>query len=162
MDLLEFYSSDGVVRPNQGTTFPVDEGKTRQEFKAETDINNLMKRGEAALVPLMREQGLFADVSQIGDLHDCLEKVRRAGEVFMALPAEVRSAFDNEPALFTKAFETPEGQARLRELKVLAELPEVILERQEAAIESRSLRRSEARALAARIAAAQAPPTPKE
>lgn len=156
--LEDVYSSDGVVRPNVGTFCTLEEGKTRQEFRAESDINNLMKRGEAAIVPALRDGGFFADVSQIGDLHDCLEKVRRATDVFAALPPDVRSAFDNEPALFTKAFDSPEGIAKLRELKIVAEPPDVVADRLEAAAEARSARRVVARELAARIEAAKSPP----
>lgn len=149
---------EGDQPANEGTLFRVEEGKTRQEFKAESDINTLMKRGEAAIVPALREGGFFADVSQIGDLHDCLEKVRRATEVFGALPPEVRSAFDNEPALFTAAFDSPEGIAKLRELKIVAEPPDVVAERAEAAAEARAIARVETRARAARVKAAEEAP----
>lgn len=152
------YRSDGVVRPNEGTFCTAEEGKTRQEFKAESDINTLMKRGEAAIVPALREGGFFADVSSIGSLHECLEKVRVANEVFGALPAEVRSAFDNRPELFTEAFGNPDGIAKLRELKVVAEDPAVVVEQQEAAAEARVLARAVGRERAARVKAAEADP----
>lgn len=158
MGIEAIYSSDGVVVPNVGTFCTAEEGKTRQEFKAESDINTLMKRGEAAIVPALREGGFFADVSQIGDLHDCLEKVRVAGEVFAALPAEVRSAFDNRPELFTKAFDNPDGIAKLRELRIVAEPPEVVLDRLEALAEGRAARRQYERERAARVKAAEEPP----
>lgn len=149
---------EGDQPVNEGTFCTLEEGRTRQEFRAESDINNLMKRGESAIVPAMRDAGVFADVSTIGSLHECLEKVRRANDVFAALPPGVRSAFDNRPELFTEAFDTPEGVAKLRELKVVAEPEEVVLERQEAAFEARQARRRDARELAARIEAAKPPP----
>lgn len=155
------YSSDGVVRPNVGTHCTAEEGRARQEFKAECDINTLMKRGEAAIVPQLRQDGFFADVSQIGDLHDCLEKVRRANEVFGALPAEVRSAFENRPEVFTKAFETPEGIAKLRELKIVAEPPEVVANRLEAAAEERAATRALVRERLARVKEAEKDPPKK-
>lgn len=154
------YVSDGIVRPNEGTFCTAAEGRTRQEFKAESDINTLMKRGEAAIVPALREGGFFADVSNIGSLHECLEKVRVANEVFGALPADVRSAFDNRPDLFTEAFGNPDGIAKLRELKVVAEDPAVVVELQEAAAESRAAARAVSRERAARVKAAEAEPPP--
>lgn len=156
------YSSDGVVRPNVGTFCTEEEGKTRQEFKAECDINTLMKRGESAIVPRLREEGVFADVSQIGDLHECMEKVRRATEAFALLPPNVRSEFDNDPAAFTAAFDTPEGVAKLRELKVVADAPEVIADRMEAAAEERAAARVIRRETEARVRAAREGPSKKE
>lgn len=157
--LDEVYKSDGShERPNVGTFCTAEEGKTRQEFKAESDINTLMKRGESAIVPNLRDGGFFADVSQIGDLHDCLEKVRLANDVFAALPPGVRAAFDNEPAKFTKAFDNPEGIAKLRELKVVAEDPAVVQEAAEAAFESRAQARARNRERDARVKAAEADP----
>lgn len=159
--LEELYSHDGVTRPNEGTFCTAEEGKARQEFKAESDLNVLLKRGESAIIPALREQGVFADLTGIGDLHACLETVRRATDAFMQLPAKVRSEFDNDPAAFTAAFDTPEGVAKLRELKVVAEAPEVVLARQEAAAEDRAAARVVARERAARVAAAEAAPVDK-
>lgn len=157
--LDEVYKSDGShERPNVGTICTLEEGKTRQEFKAESDINTLMKRGEAAIVPALRDGGFFADVSQIGDLHDCLEKVRLANDVFAALPPAVRAAFENRPELFTKAFDNPDGIAKLRELKVVAEDPAVVIEAAEAAVESRAAARAVERARVARVKAAEVDP----
>lgn len=149
---------EGDQPPNEGTFCTAEEGKTRQEFKAESDINNLMKRGEAAIVPQLREGGFFADISNIGPLHDCLEKVRRAGEIFAALPAQVRAAFDNRPELLTEAFDSPEGLTKLRDLGIVAPLPEVVLDQQEAAAESRATLRREVRERQARVRAAELPP----
>lgn len=152
------YQSDGILRPNVGTFCTAEEGKTRQEEKDQADINKILKRLDQRELEIGRQDGVFADVSSIGDFREAMEKVDRGKAAFAALPATVRNAFNGSPVEFVEAFGSPEGIAKLRELGVVPEAEEVILDRQEAAVETRAARRREARELAARVEAAKAPP----
>lgn len=80
--------------------------RTKQSFKEECDINNIMKRFKKTMGVdyLSKYQGYvsgeFGDFSNVVDYRSAIEQVAQAGEVFMALPAKVRAKFENDPAQF--------------------------------------------------------------
>jgi len=110
------------------------------------------------LLPLEVREGIYADVSGITDFRDALEKVQRGEAAFKTLDAKVRAAFQNDPAEFLDAFGSEEGVAKLRELGVVPDPEEVVLDRAEAAAEARAEKRREAREVAKRVEAAKSPP----
>lgn len=143
---------DEVTRsPSKGTCCTAEEGKTRQSEAALCDINLIVARLSRGEVATFREDGVYADVSDIGDFRESLEKVRRANEAFAALSPRIRNAFENDPGKFVDAFQSPDGTAKLRELGVIPELEETVAERKEAAAEARAEKRREARELAKRV-----------
>ena len=83
---------------------------TLQEFKDESDINNLVARykqtGAFYDALAARNQGtqprvpLFEDVSEIPDFAAAQEIINQGKEAFEALSPSVRSAFSNSPELF--------------------------------------------------------------
>lgn len=79
---------------------------TKQSFKAECDINLIMKRFKktAGADFLSRYSGYvsgsFGDFSEVVDYRTALDQISRAKEVFGALPAKVRARFENDPAQF--------------------------------------------------------------
>lgn len=154
-DLRKIYRSDGAVYPSKGTACTAEEGRTRQEDAKASDINYILARVAAGMLPLGRTDGVYADVSQIGDLRSALDSVARGKALFEAFPASVRNAFDNDPAAFVEAFKTPEGVAKLRELKVVPETEETLADRREAAAEARADKRREERVVAKRVEEAQ-------
>lgn len=148
---------DVTVEPSVGTFCTAEEGKTRQEEAAQADINKILRRlSEGQVLP--QGEGIFADVSSIGDFREAKEKVQRGEEAFASLPVAARNAFENDPAQFVEAFSTPEGIQKLRECGVVAEAEEVVLDRAEARSESRAERRRLAREREARVKAAEEPP----
>lgn len=93
--------------------------RTKQEFKSECDINNIMARyrktgvlGEPARLAAAR----FGDFSQVPTFMEMQEKISAAYELFAALPAAVRKQFDNDPGQFIDASETPEGRDLMKKL----------------------------------------------
>lgn len=152
---------EGDQPRNEGTFCTPEEGKTRQEDAAAADVNLVLARAMRGAVPLPQplEDLVYADVSAITDFREAMTRVTRASEAFMQLDAGVRGAFDNDPALFLDAFQSPEGIARLEELGVVkVRDPVAELEAAEAAVETRAMRRAAARETAARVAAAELPP----
>ena len=85
------------VRPRVGDVSFEDKSLAVQASKEECDINNIIKRymrtGE---LPGLR-QAIYADISEIKDLKSSLDDAYAAQEAFMALPAEIRRRFDNDP-----------------------------------------------------------------
>lgn len=76
------------------------EGRTKQEFANESDINMIMKRYRATgQLPIGADPAkmVFADVSQIGSFAETIERVHAAEEAFAALPAHIRVRFENDP-----------------------------------------------------------------
>jgi phage internal scaffolding protein len=76
-----------------------DHSLTDPSFQEGTDINNIMiKYQNTGALPLINQQTpLYADVSNIGDYKESLDKIQAAQNAFMALPATVRERFQNDP-----------------------------------------------------------------
>lgn len=75
-----------------------DEPLTQQSAKDETDINVIVARAlRGAVIEPRKEVPRYGDFTEIPtDLRDCLNAVRRADELFMAMDAGVRRRFDND------------------------------------------------------------------
>ncbi len=75
---------------------------TKQSFKKETDINQIMARfiktGIITEDALAKRQASFADVSNIGDYQECQNQIHAAQAAFMTLAPQVRARFQNNPA----------------------------------------------------------------
>lgn len=80
-----------------------DDGKTRQEFAEEADINILMDRyKQTGIPPALNADGsrLYLDVSDVPDFMTAHQIVIDANNAFMALNADARAEFQNDPAKF--------------------------------------------------------------
>lgn len=75
-----------------------EEGRTKQEFAKECDINEIVRRfgitGELPNGVAMPSSGDFEGVT---DFHSAMNLVRQAQDEFLLLPAEVRARFNNDP-----------------------------------------------------------------
>lgn len=78
------------------------DGRTRPEFAAECDINNIVARytRDGFVAHLNRGVPVFMDVSEVGDFKSAIEQVRAATDFFSKLPAKVRTKFGNDVARF--------------------------------------------------------------
>lgn len=76
------------------------EGVTKQEFKEECDINNIMSRYVQYGVPPDPAKGVasYGDFSSVGDFLDAQNRVLEARAAFESLPSAVRDRFNNDPA----------------------------------------------------------------
>lgn len=94
------YNYDVMAASDAVAFVSVNPTLAQQQFKDETDINNLVDRflrtGEMPPVDGRAVYGNFLDVPQ--SYQDCLEAVCRAQEAFDELPAKVRQRFNNDPA----------------------------------------------------------------
>lgn len=95
---------------------------TKQSFKEECDVNMIMQRFKknAGVDFLSRYSGLmsgeFGDFSNVTDYRSAIEQVSRASSVFEQLPAQVRSRFENDPALFLDYCQDPSKHDELRSM----------------------------------------------
>lgn len=90
---------DGSVRVQ---TINEEPSLAQQQFKDQCDINHIMEKYSetGTITHLNPRTGVYADVSQFGDLRESFEKIQKADELFMQLPAKVRSKFENDPLKF--------------------------------------------------------------
>nr|AVQ10245.1 internal scaffolding protein VP3 [Gokushovirinae environmental samples] len=90
---------------------------TKQSFKEECDINNIVRKFEATgqidHINQAHAQGLFTDLPTGLDLQTALNMKQQAESAFMALPAKIRAQFDNDPVEFVTFVEDPANQQQL-------------------------------------------------
>ena len=79
-----------------------DPSLTQQHMAEECDINYIVERfGVTGQLPDQAvNMPTYGDFTGIGDYRQALDAVSAANASFMALPANVRERFDNDPALF--------------------------------------------------------------
>lgn len=94
---------------------------TQQQFAEECDINNIMKRYKdtGEFRHLTSRQGQYADFTEIQDYRAMLDTVRYADEAFMALPAEVRKRFKNDPALLISFLQDTKNRGEAESLGLI-------------------------------------------
>lgn len=91
--------------------FP-DDGLTQQNFKDETDINNIMENfAKTGLVDhVNRVTGSYGDFTSVQDYQLHLDQVMAAQAAFMELPSAVRRRFDNDPAHLLAFLQDPRNR----------------------------------------------------
>lgn len=104
------------------------ERMTKSEFAPDCDINLIMARyKKTGKLPesAMAAQARFGDFSQVPTFQEMQDKVIAAHDMFAALPAHVRKEFDNDPASFISAADSPEGCQLLVKLGLGKQVPAV-------------------------------------
>jgi len=91
-------------------------GRTKQAFKGECDINNIVARYRVTGELPSTRRGYFADVTRVPEYREALEVVSNAQAAFDSLPAKVRNEFMNDPAVMLAFLEKPENMERAIEL----------------------------------------------
>lgn len=91
-----------TLRPNgtrRVTTRNTEPSKTDQQFAKEVDVNHIMANARKGVMTnhVRNSKGVYADVSEIPDLIECMEIMSRAQSDFDALPAPIRARFGNSP-----------------------------------------------------------------
>lgn len=94
------------------------DGLTKQSFKDECDINNILKKYEKTgiLEHRAKYEGQYADVTGTVDYQTALNTVRDAEAAFMSLPASIRTEFENDPHEFLEFAQNPENEEALIEM----------------------------------------------
>lgn len=81
---------------------------TQQQFKEETNINNIMKKYQSTglFTHINPKEAKFGDFTNVEDYQISLHKVMQAQEEFKMLPSELRNKFQNDPAKLLHFMET--------------------------------------------------------
>lgn len=116
---------DGAPKAWPTTDCSQDVRLTSQAPREEVDINSIVKRMESGKMVDSRilREGVYEDVSGIGDLADCIMKVQQAKEDFMELPANVRERFRNDPVELVKFLEDEGNRAEAVKLGLIVDKP---------------------------------------
>lgn len=97
------------------------ESMTKQSFKDECDINNILKKYEKNGVIEHRNkyQGRYDDVTGAVDYQTALGVIASAETAFMSLPAAIRTQFDNDPHKFLEFAQDSENSDLMVEMGLL-------------------------------------------
>lgn len=96
----------------------VEPSMTKQSFKDQCDVNNILKRyRNAGVSPYqMPQPGSYQNCLGVTDYQTALHQIREAEASFGALPAELRKRFDNDPGLFLDFVHDPSNFDEMVEL----------------------------------------------
>lgn len=95
----------GVVietRPNgrkRVRIFNTEPSMTQQQFKDETDVNNIMRKyiKTGQITHLNNRKGAYADLSDAKHFEEAMTVIARSQQAFEQLPSHVRARFGNDP-----------------------------------------------------------------
>lgn len=84
--------------------------RTKQSFKAEADINTIMKKyvRDGVIDHVRDNPGQFVDLPEVLDYQEALNVVIKAGEAFDELPGNIRRRFDHNAVEFLEFMNDPE------------------------------------------------------
>lgn len=96
--------------PDEGTKC-LEETRTQQHQKDDTDINLIMKRatrsGVLASSFMSRGNPRFGDFTKIASFQDAYNQITQAQAAFAALPSALRTRFENDPGKLIAFLEDP-------------------------------------------------------
>ena len=94
---------------------------TKQSFKKQCNINNIMSKYEktGVLTHVNTKQPQYGDFSQIPDYRESLDKVIQAEDSFLSLPAKIRAKFNHYPSEFMDFCLDPENRDQMIEMGLI-------------------------------------------
>lgn len=97
-------------------------GKTKQSFKEECDINTILaKYKKTGVLDFVNEnQAHYGDVTGI-DFRIAMIEVAKVTELFDQMPGSMRSRFQNDPAIFLEFIQDPENRPEAIKLGLIQE-----------------------------------------
>lgn len=112
-------SLDGS-HPDTGEFMP---SMTKQSFKDECDINNIIKSfsvtGMVNHISERAASGVYVDLPDSVDFQEALHTVESARNAFATLPSKVRDRFANDPEAFLSFLHDPKNETEARALGLL-------------------------------------------
>jgi len=100
------------ARSNETGLKCLDSSLTQQQFKDESDINNIVDRFmKTGHLPEPASMPQYVDYEGVFDFQSAMNVVRQADENFMRMDAKVRSRFHNSPQEFLEFFANPDNSS---------------------------------------------------
>lgn len=102
-------------------TTNTDPSLTQQQFKKQTDINNIMKKfkNTGEITHLNRKRGVYLDSTTAQSYQDSLQTVIDAQNAFHSLPADLRKRFGNDPSELMAFMENPKNYDEAVQLGII-------------------------------------------
>jgi len=101
--------------------------RTKQEFKDECDINNIIKAykitGQIAHISANAAKGVYMDLPEPTDYQESLNIIRQAEQSFDSLPAKIRDRFKNDPTQFLDFLKDPKNRDEAMDLGLIDRPP---------------------------------------
>lgn len=98
----------GQRRPGVGDLDTGDERRTKQEFKNDVDLPEMMRKLLAGQsVNGARGSAKYEDFTNVGDYLQCQLALQNAQQQFAELPSRVRDRFKNDPAQLLAFIDDP-------------------------------------------------------
>lgn len=98
-----------------------DQSLAKQSFAEECDINTIVKRfGLTGKLPEGVRMPTYGDFTGLQDFHQAMNAIAMANEAFDAMPAHVRSRFDNDPGKFVDFCSNKDNLDEARKLGLVA------------------------------------------
>lgn len=118
------YNYDTMAASNKSGLLCRDESLAVQDQKDEVDINTIVRRfGLTGQLPEDVRAPQYGDFIGITSYHDAMNSIAAAHESFEAMPAEVRSRFNNDPGQFVDFCLDPANKADLTKLGLVEAPP---------------------------------------
>ncbi|QXP44296.1 MAG: internal scaffolding protein [Arizlama microvirus] len=94
---------------------------TKQEFKSECDINEIMGRymRTGILDFVNKHQPRYEDLSNAADYQQAMLIVAESKTLFEDLPSQIRTKFENDPAKFLDFVHNPANRSEMAEMGLL-------------------------------------------
>lgn len=117
------YRSTNKVVTKWAPNAPV---KTKQSFKNECNINNIVKKCiRTGSLPVVSGEGFYGDFSNVADFQTQCNRVNAMNSYFASLPAEVRAKFKHDPANLLGYVQDPKNYEECVEMGLLPKDPAI-------------------------------------
>jgi len=118
--VTEYKNKKGIIL-RKVETYIEEESKTSQADAKEADINFIMSKYiKTGIPPEFRQNGVYADISDIPDLPSMLDQIAKAQNAFDSLDAKTREFFGNSPVNMVNFLSDPANQEQAEKLGLLA------------------------------------------
>jgi phage internal scaffolding protein len=102
----------------------LDDSLTQQQFRDESDINNIVDRFmKTGHLPDPVSMPQYVDYEGVFDFQSAMNVVRQADENFMRMDAKVRARFHNSPQEFLEFFADPANSEEAVRLGLAVAIP---------------------------------------
>ena len=127
MEMVKIVKSD---RRNGRARLAIEldpESRVEKSHKHEVNINTIMAKARKGIpIPVSRGGGMYGDFTGAMDYHSTLQRIDEAMDMFAALPASIRSRFQNEPGQLIEFLSNPENEDKAIELGLIPDRREVV------------------------------------
>lgn len=125
-DIFDFIPTSREARERRslatGIDFTGTVSRAKQADKDATDINRIMARyhRDGIIDHVAKYAPRYADLSTAPTYLEAMQRIQEADEMFMSLPASIRSEFSNSPSQFLDFVTNPKNAEKMQQMGLLA------------------------------------------